>query len=104
MAGSVGTRAEKNIPEFGGAGKNIFGFFRLGWARFANPNIERWIRAGLVRIRAGRWLSRLSAATSDAQYWFPYKLMYAVESDHIYVIAVAHQHRKPDYWTTRSDA
>ena len=29
---------------------------------------------------------------------FPYKLMYSVEEDHILVIAVAHQHRKPDYW------
>lgn len=29
---------------------------------------------------------------------FPYKLMYSVEEDHILVIAVAHQHRRPDYW------
>lgn len=29
---------------------------------------------------------------------FPYKLMYSVEEDHILIIAVAHQHRKPDYW------
>lgn len=32
---------------------------------------------------------------------FPYKLMYSVEKDHILVIAVAHQHRKPDYWVGR---
>jgi len=29
---------------------------------------------------------------------FPYKLLYSVEEDHILVIAVAHQHRRPDYW------
>lgn len=29
---------------------------------------------------------------------FPYKLLYAIGEDHILVIAVAHQHRKPDYW------
>ncbi|WP_456405410.1 type II toxin-antitoxin system RelE/ParE family toxin [Thiolapillus sp.] len=29
---------------------------------------------------------------------FPYKLLYSVEADHIFIIAVAHQHRKPDYW------
>lgn len=29
---------------------------------------------------------------------FPYKLLYSVEPDHIFVIAIAHQHRKPDYW------
>lgn len=34
---------------------------------------------------------------------FPYKLMYSVEKDHILIIAVAHQHRKPDYWVSRSE-
>ena len=32
---------------------------------------------------------------------FPYKLLYSIELDHIFVIAVAHQHRKPDYWIER---
>lgn len=35
---------------------------------------------------------------------FPYKLMYSVEADHILVIAVAHQHRKPDYRVGRDEA
>ena len=29
---------------------------------------------------------------------FPYKLLYSIETGHIFIIAVAHQHRKPDYW------
>ncbi len=29
---------------------------------------------------------------------FPYKLLYSIEQDHVFIIAVAHQHRKPDYW------
>jgi len=33
---------------------------------------------------------------------FPYKLLYSIESDHIFIIAVAHQHRRPDYWVHRS--
>lgn len=32
---------------------------------------------------------------------FPYKLLYSVEIEHLYVIAVAHQHREPDYWIER---
>ena len=32
---------------------------------------------------------------------FPYKLLYSIEADHIFIIAVAHQHRKPDYWVDR---
>ncbi|MDE2389240.1 MAG: type II toxin-antitoxin system RelE/ParE family toxin [Betaproteobacteria bacterium] len=33
---------------------------------------------------------------------FPYKLLYSVEMERIYIIALAHLHRAPDYWTTRS--
>lgn len=29
---------------------------------------------------------------------FPYKLLYSIEKDHVIVLAVAHQHRKPDCW------
>lgn len=32
---------------------------------------------------------------------FPYKILYSIESDHIFIIAVAHQHRRPDYWIDR---
>lgn len=32
---------------------------------------------------------------------FPYKLLYSIELDHILILAVAHQHRKPDYWIDR---
>ena len=35
---------------------------------------------------------------------FPYKILYSIEGDHIFVIAVAHQHRKPDYWIERKGA
>ena len=32
---------------------------------------------------------------------FPYKLLYSIEHDHILIIAVSHQHRKPEYWIDR---
>ena len=32
---------------------------------------------------------------------FPYNLIYAMDSDTIVIIAVAHHHRKPDYWIDR---
>lgn len=34
---------------------------------------------------------------------FSYKLLYSIEADHIFVIAVGHQHRKPDYWVERNE-
>ena len=61
--------------------------------RSALPRVQRWplscpVERGDIRRLA---LTR-----------FPYKLLYAVEEDHIYVIAVAHQHRKPYYWIGRT--
>lgn len=32
---------------------------------------------------------------------FPYKLLYSVDVDHIYVLAIAHTHRAPHYWLER---
>lgn len=34
-------------------------------------------------------------------YKFPYKILYSLEEDHILIIAIAHQHRDPDYWVDR---
>ena len=34
---------------------------------------------------------------------FPYGLLYSIEKDHILIIAVAHQHRRPDYWIGREE-
>ena|ERR1043165_6385393 len=33
---------------------------------------------------------------------FPFNLIYAIESDTILIIAVAHQRRRPDYWRDRT--
>jgi len=32
---------------------------------------------------------------------FPFSIIYAVDSDTILIIAVAHQRRRPDYWRER---
>jgi plasmid stabilization system protein ParE len=32
---------------------------------------------------------------------FPYKMLYIIRAERIVVIAVAHQHRQPDYWLER---
>ena len=33
---------------------------------------------------------------------FPYSIIYSIEPDHIRIIAVAHNKRKPGYWQERS--
>ena len=32
---------------------------------------------------------------------FPYALVYVDESEHVYILAVTHQRRKPGYWSKR---
>ena len=32
---------------------------------------------------------------------FPYKMLYIIRAERIVVIAVSHQHRRPDYWVDR---
>ena len=63
------------------------------------------VRAALPRIRL--WPLSCPCERGDVRRLvltrFPYKLLYAVEADHIYVIALAHQHREPNYWTKRVD-
>lgn len=49
------------------------------------------------------WSIELGEVRKCLLHKFPYKLMYSVEEDHILVIAVAHQHRKPDYWVGRDE-
>jgi plasmid stabilization system protein ParE len=34
---------------------------------------------------------------------FPYSLVYAIDEKTIVVIAIAHQHREPNYWIVRID-
>ena len=61
------------------------------------------IRAALKRLR--HWPTAAPVERGDVRRLllsrFPYKLLYAVETDCIYIMAVAHQHRAPCYWVGR---
>lgn len=62
------------------------------------------VRAALPRLQA--WPLSCPVERGDIRRLtlsrFPYKLLYSVEADHIYIIAVAHQHREPAYWIERN--
>lgn len=34
---------------------------------------------------------------------FPYSVIYRVLEDYVYLVAVAHQHRRPNYWRQRAN-
>lgn len=34
---------------------------------------------------------------------FPFSIIYRAWGDHVFIVAVAHQHRRPGYWRRRRD-
>ena len=73
-----------------------------------HAGLGRRFRADVKKaaLRIGAYPKASSIERGDIRkrvlHTFPYKLLYSVEADHIVVIAVAHQHRKPDYWVDRN--
>lgn len=61
------------------------------------------VRRSLKRISRHpfAWSIELEDVRKCLLHKFPYKLLYSVESDCILIIAVAHQHREPEYWLGR---
>jgi hypothetical protein len=58
---------------------------------------------GLIRQFPLAW-HPLSANTRRCRLKrFPYGVIYAIEDNNILVIAIAHLHRKPEYWSERID-
>ena len=61
------------------------------------------IKKAAIRISENpkAWLVERGEVRRCLLHKFPYKLLYSIEEDHILIIAVAHLHRKPDYWIDR---
>ncbi len=74
-------------------------FYELGYSGLGRRFKEE-VRKAALRIAA--YPEGWSIVRGDVRkcllHKFPYKLLYAVNKDHILIIAVAHLHRKPDYW------
>lgn len=47
------------------------------------------------------WSVEIGEVRKCLLHRFPYKLLYSVEAEHVFIIAVAHQHRRPNYWVER---
>jgi len=63
------------------------------------------IRKAILRVVAypDAWSIERGEVRKCILHRFPYKILYSVEIDHILIIAIAHQHRKPDYWIDRKE-
>lgn len=62
------------------------------------------VRGAVSRIRAlpFGWRSISPNSRRCLLHRFPYGIIYQVREDRIRIIAVAHLHRKPGYWSGRS--
>jgi plasmid stabilization system protein ParE len=58
------------------------------------------VKASISRVRQfpTAWPPERGEIRKYIMHTFPYKILYSIEKDHILIIAIAHQHRKPDYW------
>lgn len=77
-------------------------FYELEYSGLGRK-LKEEVRKAALRIAA--YPEGWSIAHGDVRkcllHKFPYKLLYAIEENHILIIAVAHQHRKPDYWVDK---
>lgn len=63
-------------------------------------NFKKEVRKNIERIKKFPEAASIERGEirKSLLHKFPYKILYSIESDHIFIIAIAHQHRRPDYW------
>jgi len=69
---------------------------RPGLGDASVAEVQRAVDALVIAPLAG------AAVEGDVPWWlvkrFPYSVLYRVRSDHIRILAIAHQKRRPFYW------
>ena len=60
--------------------------------------------AKLIQERPLAWQIEVELVRRFIFDRFPYKMLYIIRAEQIVVIAIAHQHRQPDYWVDRVDS
>ena len=79
-------------------------FYELEYAGLGRKFKEEVRKAALrVAEYPKAWSLERGEVRKCLLHKFPYKLLYSVEEDHILVLAVAHQHRQPDYLVGRDE-
>lgn len=58
------------------------------------------IKSSILRIKEHpeAWSIEKGDVRKALLHRFPYKILYAIEKEKIIILAIAHQHRKPNYW------
>ena len=55
----------------------------------------------IIKKHPHAWAVERGDIRKSLLHKFPYKIFFSIEKDHIFIIAISHQHRKPDYWVDR---
>jgi len=79
-------------------------YYELAYSGLGN-RFKDEVRKAVLRIvkYPQAWMVERGEVRKFILHRFPYKLLYSVEKDHIFIIAVAHQHQKPNYWVDRDE-
>ncbi|OBS32025.1 hypothetical protein A9O67_10745 [Tepidimonas fonticaldi] len=64
---------------------------------------EAMVSARRILERPLAWQVEIDPVRRFVFNRFPYKMLYVVRGERIVVLAVAHQHRNPEYWIDRID-
>jgi plasmid stabilization system protein ParE len=84
--------------------QDAVGYYELEFAGLGK-RFRKEVKSAILRIVA--YPNACSVERGDIRkcllHKYPYKLLYSIEKDHIFIIAVAHQHRKPSYWVDRDE-
>jgi len=61
------------------------------------------VKRGIRRIREypDAWAKEKFDVRRYVLHKFPYKILYSIEDNYVYIIAIAHGHRRPNYWIDR---
>ena len=79
----------------------------FAWYFERNPQAADAFRSQVLEVvdslsdRPTRWKTGEDGSHRRVLRHFPYTVIFDVEDDAVYVLAVAHQRRAPGYWRTR---
>lgn len=62
---------------------------------------EAQAAAQLILARPFFWQIEVEPARRFILNRFPYKMVYIVQDEQVVIVALMHQHRRPDYWVDR---
>ncbi len=64
---------------------------------------KKEVKKALIRIREYplAWPIEKGEILRYIMHKFPYKILFSIENELILIIAIAHLHRKPNYWIDR---